>query len=43
MRKHGIKRFVWCGGGNTAGDCAAEMIRMLSDDTWLYKAPVIQY
>jgi putative NADH-flavin reductase len=118
MRKHGIKRFVWCGGGNTvgdedvvttgsrfvgwfartfmglrhrdklhqiamlnevrdvewigirplqmrkggrrgsyrvgfhpysgfskitAGDCAAEMIRMLTDDTWLYKAPVIQY
>lgn len=27
----------------TAGDCAREMIRMLSDDTWLHKAPVIQY
>jgi putative NADH-flavin reductase len=27
----------------TAGDCALEMIRMLSDDTWLHRAPVIQY
>jgi putative NADH-flavin reductase len=27
----------------TAGDCAHEMIRMLSDDTWLHRAPVIQY
>jgi putative NADH-flavin reductase len=27
----------------TAGDCAREMIRMLEDDTWLHKAPVIQY
>ena len=27
----------------TAGDCANEMIRMLEDDTWLHKAPVIQY
>ena len=26
-----------------AADCAHEMIRMLSDDTWLHKAPVIQY
>jgi len=26
-----------------AGDCANEMIRMLEDDTWLHKAPVIQY
>ncbi len=118
MRKHGIRRLVWCGGGNTvgdedvvslgssfvllfsrlfmglrhrdkleqialleessdidwigirplqmrkggkrggyrvgfdrysglskitAGDCANEMIRMLEDNTWLHKAPVIQY
>jgi len=27
----------------TAADCAHEMIRMLSDETWLHKAPVIQY
>lgn len=27
----------------TAGDCANEMIRMLVDDTWLHKAPIIQY
>lgn len=27
----------------TAGDCAHEMIRMLTDDTWLHRAPVIQY
>jgi len=27
----------------TAADCAQEMIRMLSDDTWLHRAPVIQY
>jgi putative NADH-flavin reductase len=27
----------------TAGDCANEMIRMLEDDTWLHKAPVIPY
>ncbi len=27
----------------TAADCATEMIRMLEDDTWLHKAPVIQY
>lgn len=27
----------------TAGDCANEMIRMLEDDTWLHRAPVIQY
>jgi len=118
MRDHGIKRFVWCGGGNTVGeedvvsfgskfvvwfsrtfmalrhrdklhqiallnesrdvewvgirplqmnkgprhgkyrvgfdrysgfskitaaDCAHAMIRMLTDDTWLHRAPVIQY
>lgn len=118
MRRHGVRRFVWCGGGNTvgdedvvsfgsrfvgwfsrtfmrlrhrdklhqiallndakdvewigvrplqmrkgpprggyrvgfdrysglstitAGDCAHEMIRMLDDDTWLHRAPVIQY
>ncbi len=118
MRKLGIKRFVWCGGGNTvsdedvvsfgskfvgwftrtfmvlrhrdklhqiallsesrdvewvgirplqmrkgskrekyrvgfhrysglskinAADCAHEMIRMLTDETWLHRAPVIQY
>jgi putative NADH-flavin reductase len=24
-------------------DCAHAMIRMLSDDTWLHKAPIIQY
>jgi putative NADH-flavin reductase len=27
----------------TAADCAQEMIRMLADDTWLHRAPVIQY
>ena len=27
----------------TAADCAHEMIRMLSDETWLHRAPVIQY
>ncbi|MBW2275542.1 MAG: NAD(P)H-binding protein [Deltaproteobacteria bacterium] len=27
----------------TAADCAEEMIRMLADDTWLHRAPVIQY
>jgi len=27
----------------TAADCAHEMIRMLTDDTWLHRAPVIQY
>ena len=27
----------------TAGDCACEMIRMLTDDTWLHRAPIIQY
>ncbi len=27
----------------TAGDCANEMICMLEDDTWLHRAPVIQY
>ena len=24
-------------------DCAHAMIGMLSDDTWLHKAPIIQY
>jgi putative NADH-flavin reductase len=27
----------------TAADCAHEMIRMLTDETWLHRAPVIQY
>ena len=27
----------------TAADCAHAMIRMLNDDTWLHRAPVIQY
>jgi putative NADH-flavin reductase len=27
----------------TAADCAQEMIRMLGDDTWIHRAPVIQY
>jgi putative NADH-flavin reductase len=27
----------------TAGDCAHEMIRMLTDDSWIHRAPVIQY
>jgi putative NADH-flavin reductase len=27
----------------TAGDCAHEMIQMLTDETWLHRAPVIQY
>jgi putative NADH-flavin reductase len=27
----------------TAADCAQEMIRMLDGDTWLHRAPVIQY
>jgi putative NADH-flavin reductase len=24
-------------------DCAHAMIRMLTDDTWLHKAPIVQY
>ena len=27
----------------TAADCAHEMIQMLTDETWLHRAPVIQY
>jgi putative NADH-flavin reductase len=27
----------------TAADCAHAMIRMLTDETWLHRAPVIQY
>jgi len=27
----------------TFADCADAMLKMLSDDTWLYKAPIVQY
>lgn len=33
-----VQRLVWCGGGSTIVEDD-----VLTDDTWLHKAPIVQY